>query len=112
MADADTDNYRSSEMYEYIRELYEAELARCKEDHQQHVEELREHCREEVHQMEEVIARLKAHYDHSVGEIQKMRDAQLSIRESENRRLRFTNYLLLAVIICMILLQLFIVLVR
>ena len=109
---ADTDNYRSSEVFEYIREMYEDELKRCKEDHRQHVEELREHCREEVHQMEEVISRLKAHYDHSVGEIQKMRAAQLTIQERENRRLRFTNYLLLALILCMILLQFVIMLVR
>lgn len=112
-----------------LSEAHEKELDRFKATHLRYVEELNLRHREQVdqielqnneylealktthdsqiNQMENSFARLKEHYDHSVGEIKKTQAEELARIEKECSRARFFNYLLgglLAIVIIALLL--------
>lgn len=90
-----------------LSEAHEKELDRFKVTHKGYVDELNLRHKEQINQMENSFARLKEHYDHSVGEIKKTQAEELARIEKECSRARFFNYLLgglLAIVIIALLL--------
>lgn len=82
-----------------LNEEHERQLDRYRATHLHYVDELHTRYHEQIKQMEEATARLKEHYDHSVGEIKKSHMREIDGYRSEIRRAQTVNRWLSAALI-------------
>lgn len=74
-----------------MNEEHERQLDRYRATHLHYVDELHKRYKEQIKQMEGAAQQLKAHYDHSVGEIKKSHERELEGFKGEIRRAQSVN---------------------
>ena len=88
-----------SAQLELLNTEHEKQLDRYRAMHLYYVDQLKNQYEEQIDQLEDSFARLKEHYDHSVGEIKKSQAAELDRVEAEVRALKRMNIFLTAALI-------------
>lgn len=88
-----------SAQLELLNTEHEKQLDRYRATHLYYVDQLKNQYEEQIDQLETSFARLKEHYDHSVGEIKKSQAAELDRVETEVRALKRMNIFLTAALI-------------
>ena len=88
-----------SAQLELLNTEHEKQLDRYRATHLYYVDQLKNQYEEQIDQLETSFARLKEHYDHSVGEIKKSQAAELDRVEAEVRALKRMNIFLTAALI-------------
>lgn len=87
-----------------LNEEHEKQLDRYRSTHLHYVDELHARYKEQINQVETAAQQLKAHYDHSVGEIKKAHEHELEgYRKEISHAMNVNKLLTLAVIIISIL---------